>query len=171
MKTAAVVSLPLLAAIAAIAAGPALAQAPQAVGTFRDWSVFVREVEGDTVCFAATAAKEKSPKSVNHGDIFFLVATWKSGQAANQPSVMLGYNLKDASAPTVKVGGQSFSMYASENEAFIESASTEKALIEAMKKGADMKVSATSSRGTTTGYTFSLTGISAALDRVAQSCR
>jgi hypothetical protein len=81
-----VFTLPLVLALAC-AAGVAAAQQPQAVAAFRDWSVFVREIDGDRICFAATEAKDKTPKSVNHGDIFFLVASWKSGAAVNQPSL------------------------------------------------------------------------------------
>lgn len=149
----------------------AVAAEPQSVAKFRDWSVFVREVDGDRICFAATEAKVKQPAKVNHGDVFFLVATWKSGAAVNQPSFMAGYNLKDAPGPTVRVGARSFAMYASENEGFIEAAKDEQALIAAMRTGADMRISAVSSRGTATNYTISLQGISAALDKVKEACK
>jgi invasion protein IalB len=155
---------------AMVSVGAASAQ-PQAIATFKSWSVFVREVEGDRICFAASEAQDKAPQSVNHGEVFFLVATWKSGAAVNQPSFMAGYNLKDAPAPAIRVGSEKFTMYASQNEAFIESAKDEQALISAMKRGADMRVSAVSSRGTATSYTMSLQGLSAALEKVAEVCR
>jgi invasion protein IalB len=154
-----------------LAGAAAEAAEPQAVATFKDWSVFVRDVGGDKICFAATEAKDKSPKSVNHGDIFFLIATWKSGAATNQPSLMVGYNLKDAPGPTIRVGSEKWDMYASENEAFIESAASEQSLVSAMRRGSEMRISAISSRGTATSYMISLTGVSAALDRAAQACK
>ena len=58
-----------IAAIFSISDG--LAQTPRAVATFKDWSVFVRSVDGEKICFAAAEASDKSPKSVNHGDVFF----------------------------------------------------------------------------------------------------
>lgn len=160
-----------LAVFAAVSAGAASAAEPTPLASFKDWSVFTREVDNDLICFAATSAKDKTPKSVNHGDVFFMVATWKSGAAQNQPSFMAGYNLKDAPAPTIRVGSQSWSMYADQNEAFIEAAKDEQSLIGAMRKGSDMRVSAVSNRGTTTGYTFSLSGISSALDRIRDACK
>ena len=144
---------------------------PKAVATFRDWSVFVREDGGEKVCFAATEAKDKSPKSVNHGDIFFLIASWASGAATNQPSLMTGYELNDRPEPTLRIGSDRWEMYASENEAFIEASNEEERLIRAMRRGADMRVSAVSQRGTATSYVISLRGVSAALDRVASECR
>jgi invasion protein IalB len=62
-------------------------------------------------------------------------------------------------------------MYVSDNEAFIEAAAAERSLAAAMRSGADMRISATSGRGTATNYLFSLSGISAALDRAAEACK
>ena len=160
-----------LCAVTAGAGAHAQDAEPKAVATFRDWSVFVREDGGDKVCFAATEAKDKSPKSVNHGDIFFLIASWESGAATNQPSLMTGYELNARPEPALRIGSDRWQMYASENEAFIEAAGEEERLIRAMRRGADMRVSAVSQRGTATNYVISLRGVSAALDRVAQECR
>ncbi len=149
----------------------AVAQQPEAKATFRDWSVFVRETDGEKICFAATEATDKSPKSVNHGDVFFLIATWKSGAAKEQPSLMTGYSLNTKPEPTLRIGSDKWEMYSSENEAFIEAASEEQRLIRAMRQGADMRISAVSSRGTATSYVISLRGVSAALDRAKAECR
>lgn len=149
----------------------AAAQQPEAKATFRDWSVFVREVDGDKICFAAAEASDKSPKSVNHGDVFFLIASWKSGAAKEQPSLMTGYTMNAKPEPTVRIGSDKWEMYTSENEAFVEAASEEARLIRAMRKGADMRISAVSQRGTATSYVISLRGVSAALDRAAAECR
>ncbi len=168
--------LPLvLASLSALAAGfspiGAAAQQPEAKATYRDWSVFVRETDGDKICFAATEAADKSPKSVNHGDVFFLIASWKSGAAKEQPSLMTGYAMNPKPEPTLRIGSDKWDMYTSENEAFIEAASEEQRLINAMRRGADMRISAVSSRGTATSYVISLRGVSAALDRAKEECR
>lgn len=149
----------------------ASAQAPEAIATFRDWSIFVKDVDGDRICFAATEAKNKQPTNVRHGDVFFLVATWRSGAATNQPSLMTGYPLKSSPEPVLRIGGDRWEMYTSENEAFIESDSDETRLVTAMRRGADMRVSAVSTRGTATSYVISLRGISAALDRTRAECQ
>ncbi|MFZ5617394.1 MAG: invasion associated locus B family protein [Pseudomonadota bacterium] len=156
---------------AAALLGAAVAADPVPAATFKAWSVFVQDTGTDRVCFAAAEASDKSPKSVNHGDIFFLVATWKSGAAVNQPSFRVGYNLQEAPAPTIRIGSEKWDMYVSENEAFIESAAAEQSLIASMRRGADMRISAMSSRGTATSYVVSLSGISAALDRVKDACK
>jgi invasion protein IalB len=155
----------------AFSTGAATAQQPEARATFKDWSVFVREAGGDKICFAATEAEDKSPKSVNHGDVFFLIATWKSGAAKEQPSLMTGYALNGKPEPTLRIGSDKWEMYASDNEAFIEASSEEGRLVRAMRQGADMRISAVSQRGTATSYVISLRGVSAALDRATAECR
>lgn len=161
--------LSIVAGAAAVISAAAAAD-PVAVATYRDWSVFVREIDGDKICFAATEANDKSPKSVNHGDVFFLVATWDSGAATEQPSLMTGYTLNPKPEPTLRIGSDKWTMYSSDNEAFIEASSEEERLVRAMRRGADMRISAVSNRGTATSYVISLRGISAALDRVNTEC-
>lgn len=158
-------------ALSGLFSGLAVAQQPAAVATHKDWSVFVREIDGDKICFAATEATDKSPKSVNHGDVFFLIATWNSGAARHQPSLMTGYSLNAKPEPTLRVGSDRWEMYVSDNEAFIESSDEEERLIRAMKRGADMRVGAVSQRGTATSYVISLRGVTLALERVERECR
>lgn len=161
-------------ATAFIAAGmtPSIsgAQEPATVATYKDWSVFVRDSGGEKICFAAAEASDKSPRSVNHGDVFFLVATWQSGAASEQPSLMTGYELDLKPEPVIRIGSDKWEMYASENEAFVEKRDEEQRLLRSMRRGADMRISAVSKRGTATSYVVSLRGITAALDRVKKEC-
>lgn len=144
---------------------------PQSVATYKDWIVYKLDLGGDTVCYAVTEPTDKSPRSVNHGDVFFLVANWKSGVAQNQPNFVAGYDLRDAPEPVVRVGSDKWDMYVSDKEGFIEKDTDEKRLVTAMKRGSNMRLSAVSERGTATNYTFSLLGISAALERAEKECR
>ncbi|MEM9987997.1 MAG: invasion associated locus B family protein [Pseudomonadota bacterium] len=145
--------------------------APETVATDRDWIVYQTEVEGDTVCYAVTQPTDKDPNSVNHGDVFFMVANWKSGAAKGQPSFMAGYTLRDGLDPIIRIGSDKWDMFASGVEGFIEEDAEESRLITAMRRGSEMRLSAMSERGTATEYTFSLYGVSNALDRAARTCR
>ena len=53
----------------------------------------------------------------------------------------------------------------------MENADQEKTLVDAMRKGRKMVVKGTSSRGTSTVYTYSLSGITAALNTISTVCR
>lgn len=154
-------------------ASPAKAQADAAkeVAVYRDWKVHKRDIGGDVVCYAIVEASDKSPRSADHGNVFFMVATWKSGVAVNQPSLMTGYDLRDAPEPAVRIGSDKWEMYTEANEGFIEKSRDEERLVSAMRRGSDMRISAVSARGTATNYSFSLLGVSAALDRVKKECQ
>lgn len=166
--------LPVLLAAASAAALPTIAQAanaPEQIATYRDWIVYRANVDGETICYAAATPKDMEPESVDHGNIFFMVSTWKSGAAANQPSFMSGYDLKDRPVPVVRIGANKWDMFSAGQEGFVEDDRSETRLVSAMRRGAEMRLSAMSERGTSTEYTFSLLGISNALDRAARACR
>ncbi len=148
----------------------ALASEPKLEGTFSDWSVYSRIAGNDRICYALAKPEVKAPTSVNHGEVYFMVSSWKSGAAEEQPSLLTGYPLKTTRAPASYVGSTKVLMYAADNEAFIESGSDEKNLVRKMRAGADMRVEAVSQRGTETSYVFSLKGITAALRKVKSAC-
>ena len=155
--------------LAFLTAGPAFADAkPQ--GTFSDWTVYTRDTGGDRICYALSEATDMRPASVTHGDIFFMVGSWRSGAATEQPSFLAGYPLKVSSPPKARVGSTRVPMYASQNEAFIEAGSDEQKLVKSMRRGATMRVDAVSERGTATSYEFSLKGITAALKKAKALC-
>lgn len=155
-----------------ILALPALAQAdaPKLQGTFGDWQTYTRFDGAEQICYVLTKAESKSPSSVRHGEIYFMVANWKNGAASEQPSFLAGYELMVTNPPTARVGNQRYRMYADQNEGFIEEASQEQELVQAMREGSDMRIDAMSKRGTNVSYTFSLKGVTAALKRAKDSC-
>jgi hypothetical protein len=158
-----------LTTLATIFTLPAYA-APKVIANYKDWSVYTQDLNGDVVCYAVSEPTDKTPRSVNHGDVFFMVASWKSGVAQNQPSFIAGYDLRANPDPVVRVGSDKWNMYISGTEGFIDKSTDEDRLVSAMRRGADMRLSAVSARGTATNYSFSLLGISAALDRVRKEC-
>lgn len=151
---------------------PITAQAadPKLEGTFTDWAVYSRMEGGDKICYAISEPKSKSPSSVNHGDIYFMVSNWRSGAAKEQPSFMAGYSLKKNRAPEARVGSAKYKMFVAENEGFIESNSDERGLVSKMRAGATMNIKAVSARGTNVNYSFSLKGVTAALRKAKTAC-
>ena len=148
---------------------PAFAE-PTAVGRFKDWAVFTESVGGDLICYAATEATAKTPTKANHGAVWYYVTSWKSGKAKAQPSIKVGFDFKEDSSPKAKVGRSSWTLFAAGAEAFAEDAD-DPAIVEALRKGANLVVDATSARGTKVSYTFSLSGSSTAIDKAAEACK
>lgn len=151
---------------------PSVAEAsePRLLATHGDWQTYTRFDGQARICYVLTEPKTKFPSTVNHGDIYFMVANWKSGAAVEQPSFLADFSLKTDKPPIVRVGNGRYPMYVSQNEGFIESGDDEKRLIRAMRAGSNMRIEAVSGRGTVVGYTFSLSGVTAALQRARQAC-
>ena len=158
----------LISAVFCMAASPASAKLE---GVFSDWAVHTKTEGGEKICFVVAKPISKTPSSVNHGDIYFMVSNWKSGAAKEQPSLITGYNFKPEIPPTARVGNSQIPMFSAQNEAFIETGTDEKKLVRAMRKGSQMRVDAVSTRGTQTSYEFSLKGVTAALKKSQAICR
>lgn len=148
----------------------AQAEEPNLEGTYTDWLVYTKGEGSSKICFVLTEPKEIAPTSVNHGDVFFMVANWKSGAAKEQPSLMTGYPFKVSSPPNARIGSAKIPMYVAQNEAFIEESSDESRLVRNMRSGSLMRVDAVSQRGTATSYEFSLKGVTAALNKAKSLC-
>jgi hypothetical protein len=151
-------------------AGVASAQSPTRIQQFNAWGAYSYQATGGKVCYVLSIPKEKAPSSVDHGDIFFLVSQRPGQNISYEPQAMMGYQLKENSKVNVVIDGRTFVMFTKGNSAWVENAAEEPALVAAMKSGKDMSVQATSRRGTGTTYSYSLSGISAALKQI-EGCK
>ncbi|MFD2029772.1 invasion associated locus B family protein [Ancylobacter dichloromethanicus] len=69
------------------------------------------------------------------------------------------------------IGDDTFMMMTEGNSAWLRRAEREPAFLEALRAGSQMNVSAKSGRGNDTSYVFSLSGVTAATNRILQNCR
>ncbi|MCO5730523.1 invasion associated locus B family protein [Rhizobium sp. SSA_523] len=142
---------------------------PTRVQQFQAWGVYSYGSGEKKTCYALSVPTAALPASVNHGDNFFIVAP-QSGASAFMPQAIMGYGLKEGSRITVDVGSDNFIMVPKDKAAWVRDPAREPALITAMRGGTDMTVKAVSGRGTNTTYTYSLKGVTAALQAV-RTCR
>jgi len=152
------------------ASSPAFAQTAKLVNTFNDWQVFVHEDGEEKICFAASAPKEMLPKGVNRGSVFIYLTTWQKDGVKNEFSVKIGYTFEPDSVPTATVGSDGFQLYPKEDKAFMRDPAEEKELVAEMRRGITLTLEGLSNRGTETKDTFSLRGVTAALNHVEEVC-
>lgn len=152
-------------------AAPALAQTdPQFRGEYSDWRVFTRQSDSGLICYALSRPEDIAPRAHEHGNVYFLVASWQSGAVEEQPSLLVGYELRPTSPPEVRVGSSRYDMFTDGQEGFLDDLDDEPGLIRAMRRGSAMRVTATTVDGVATAYEFSLSGVTAALQRVEALC-
>jgi invasion protein IalB len=177
--------VPLVAAAALVGSWGAVAQpkppgGPTAqatlLGQYGDWGAYAASPGGQKVCFALakpTSSVDNPPNRRNAGNaVYLFVSTRPAEKVSNEVSVLLaGYEFKPNTEASVAVGGSNFAMYTQKDGAWIKNAAEESKLLDTMRRGADVVIKATTSRGTQTTDTFALKGIVQAVDRAAQECR
>ncbi len=138
-----------------------------------DWSVFVEDNPKE--CWAVTAPKETvntkdgQPVSVRRGDILLFV-TYRPGAAEGEVSFTGGYPFAGGSTVSLDIGGTMFDLMTEGEWAWSGSREDDAKITTALKAGASAVLTARSGRGTQTKDTFSLLGVSAALDEAAKRC-
>jgi hypothetical protein len=169
------------AALFAVTATAALAQeSTNRVAANTDWSVFVEE--NPKTCWGVSAPKETvntrdgQPVSVRRGDILLFV-TFRPGQTEGEVSFAGGYPFAPGSTVELVIGEATFNLGPGtdagngETEwAWSSSAEDDARIVTALKGGTSAVLSARSGKGTQTKDTFSLLGVSAALDEAAKRC-
>ncbi|CAA0101714.1 Uncharacterised protein [Starkeya nomas] len=159
-------------ALAFIGATSAGAQgAPKLVGQFGDWGVYVDTSGSGKICYALSQPKSRQPSGLTRDPAYFFISTRTAENVRGEVSVVMGFPLKEGTDATLTIGPANFGLYTRGTGAWVRNVAEEKKLIDTMRKGRDVVVKSTSVRGNVTTDTYSLNGISAAVDRATQECR
>jgi hypothetical protein len=145
---------------------------PTLLGQFGDWGAYTASPAGKKICFviAKPASAQTNPPGRPRDQPYFFISTRPSEKVKEEISTVVGYALKADTANAV-IGSANFAMYAQNDGAWIKNAAEEARMIDAMRKSGELVVKGTSGRGTETTDTYSLRGLSQALDRAGQECR
>ncbi|MBI4275053.1 MAG: Invasion associated locus B family protein [Rhizobiales bacterium] len=149
---------------------------PHLLGQFGDWAAYSAAPGNRPVCFALTKPTSSQTNPPNRRDesmtVYLFVSTRPKEKVKDEVSILItGYGFKPSSDATATVGSTNFALYTQNDGAWIKNAAEEARLVDAMRKGSDLVIKATTSRGTETTDNFSLKGVAEALDRVAQQCK
>jgi hypothetical protein len=159
---------------AALLAVPAAADTPTLLGVFKDWQAFTSGSGSAKICYAISKPTATEPKKVKRDPIYFLITDWPARRAKAEPEVVPGYQYKDGSTVTGQVGTASFEFFTKNDgtngAAWVREHVDEVKLIDAMRAGQNIVVIGTSKRGTHTTDTYSLAGLSDALDKIHSAC-
>ncbi|MCY4034259.1 MAG: invasion associated locus B family protein [Hyphomicrobiales bacterium] len=163
-----------------IAIGDAFAQSantPELIEVHRDWSVYHYGTGANEICYVFSKPKSQRPKGLNRGRVFFTV-THRADGTRNEVSLRAGYKFSAKSKPFAKIDNKEFSFYTGVQEgderahwAWMHSQDDEASLVRSMKNGSQMVIKGTSSRGTITTDTYSLLGVTKALEAIDKRCQ
>lgn len=161
----------LLAALFIIGAGTAaFAQTPTSLGKFKNWSAWSYQGNKGKVCYVHSTPTVLKPDSLNHGDVSFFIRKSSEEGVTNEANFVVGYPFQENSTVVVDIDGRKFTMFTQGDSAWILNPAEEPELVAAMRAGAKMTVSGQSRRGNQTTYSYSLSGVTAATNKITSEC-
>lgn len=143
---------------------------PRLIGTYGAWSAYVFSENGNNVCYMAAQPEKAEGNYTRRGDIFALITHRPAEGTKNVFSYMAGYPYKAGSDVTVRIGSQRYTLFTQDETAWAPDAATDNKIADSVRRGSEIIVKGTSTRGTATTDTYSLKGSSAAHDAINKEC-
>jgi hypothetical protein len=161
-----------LAAAMVAATSSAWAENPTPINRFSDWLAQTYNDNGKTLCYATSAPKKQAGNFKSRGNPYIAVTHAPQSGVRDQVSYIAGYELKPNSDVTLTIGKQAFTLSVLQKDrAWAKDSETDKAMIDAMRRGNSLTIEGTSSRGTNITDTYSLVGFSKAYQAIGTACK
>lgn len=147
-------------------AAPAFSQAPTRIAENGAWGAYSAASNNGKTCYILSVPTEKQPGDRDHGDVYFMLAQYPGQSASLEPQFTVGYPFKDESKVELDIDGRKFMMFTRGQNAWLENQAEEGAVVDAMRAGKKMSLTAYSRRGTQTRYIYSLSGVTASIKEI-----
>src|SRR5262249_21948512 len=157
---------------AAVAAGPTWAASPTPINRFSDWSAQTYDDGGKTLCYATSSPKKQAGNFKSRGNPYIAITHAPQSGVRDQVSYIAGYELKPNSDVTLTIGKQSFSLSVLQKDrAWAKDSDTDKAMIDAMRKGRRVTVRGRRSRGNEVPDPYPRVGFPKPYQAMATACK
>jgi hypothetical protein len=143
------------------------------LGQFDGWGAYKATPGGKKVCFALAkpAAATTEPANKKRDPSYAFISTRPTEKVKNEVSVIVGYPQKSGLDASAAIGGATYVMYTQNDGAWVKNAADEAKMVSAMRNGGELVVKSESGKNTKSTDVFSLKGVAAALDKVAEECK
>lgn len=148
----------------------ARAQNVSKLATMADWSLYTDAASPHLICFITSTPKSSEPPDAKREAPRIYISAWPKDGVKGELSVRLGFAAKEGAEVTAAVGTQTFRLFSSAERAYVEDPTAELKLLDAMRKGARLAISATTSGGTAITDTYSLSGLGQAMGELQSTC-
>ncbi|WP_175492463.1 invasion associated locus B family protein [Methylocapsa palsarum] len=143
---------------------------PSQVGTYGDWGVFVAQGGKEKTCYALATPKERAPAKLKRDPAYVFISNRPGESVRSEVSVIMGFAVKPGADVKTDIGGAAFDFVPKGSNAWIKNTAEEGQFVDALKKGSKLIVKAPSAKGNVTTDSYSLSGLSQALERVQKEC-
>ena len=161
-----------LTTFAADAPKPAAKEAagPKTLGGSKAWSAYSAGEKATLVCYVVGHPAKSLPANATRGRIDAQITHRPGEKAVDVVDFELGYPAKAASSAELTVDGKKFSLFTSKEAAWTSDAATDRLVTNALAKGKQATIKATSEHGTETTDTYSLEGFAQTLALIDKAC-
>ena len=142
------------------------------LGTFGSWYAFTQGEGTDKLCYMISAPTQSLGDVANRGEVGLMVTHQMGGKVRDQVSVALGFEPHKTKYTRVKVdkGGNVLMRVVDGDRAWIRDSKVDRQLVVQMKRGSQLVVTGTSSKGVATQDSFSLDGFTKAYAAISLAC-
>ncbi len=159
-----------IAGVLSVAVSSARAEDVAKLATLIDWSLYTDAKSPHQFCFVTSEPKSSEPADTAREAPRIYISAWPAEGIKSELSVRLGFPPKKASEVAASVAPASFKLFFADERAYIQDQTQELKLVDAMKKGSKLTVSATTATGTAVTDTYSLAGLGQALQELQKTC-
>ena len=144
---------------------------PSQVANYGDWGVFVAQGDKTKICYALATPKERAPSGLKRDPAFIFISSRPGENVREEVSIIMGFSVKEGAAARAEIAiGPGFDLVTKGANAWIKNQAEEPKFVDALKKGAKLIVKAPSLKGHVTTDSYSLAGLSQALERAEKEC-
>src|SRR5580700_739647 len=146
---------------------------PTLLGQYGEWGAYTASPGGKKLCFAIAkpTSSQTNPPDRPRNPTYMFISSRPADKVANEVSIITGYPFKPGSEASAAIGSTTYALYTQQDGAWIKNAAEEAQMVDAMRGGQTAVVKGTSAKGTESTDSYSLKGLSQALDRVGQECK
>ncbi|MGE0628350.1 MAG: invasion associated locus B family protein [Hyphomicrobiaceae bacterium] len=156
--------------LAMLAASRASGQVATRAASFADWIVYRHGAGAERTCFALSQPTVRQGQSAEGVGSYVMVSAWPRHGVKAQPSIYAGAPFRGGSSVSITIKGDTFTLFTDGDRAFVDDPTMELKLVDAMKKGNTMLVRGVLASGGQMFDTYSLSGVTQAVNAVSQDC-
>jgi invasion protein IalB len=140
------------------------------VTTSGDWGVFTTQGGKSKTCYVLAKPSARAPAALKRDPAYVFISTRPAENVRNEVSIIMGFAMKAGGDARADIGGVTFELAPQGSNAWLKNLAEQDRFLDALRKGSKMTVRAASAKGNVTTDTYSLSGLSGALDRLQKEC-
>jgi hypothetical protein len=141
------------------------------LGSFGDWGAYQGATGNSKVCFVLSQPKTRMPKGLNRDPAYLFISYRPAAGVRNEVALITGYSMKEDAQPIATIGDASFGLVSTDGKAWLQNAAEEGQFVQQARSGASLTVRGVSLRGNSLTDTFSLKGLSQAIETAQKGCK